>query len=127
MQINKKKYIKIFFLIICTLQIFYLFNSRSNFKYEIIKNPFSLNSGVKYAVSAEIIESRKLLLKNNIIEFNLSKNLLKDIYFYQRSIEFNYPIRFNKNSASIFYKKNEIFSKSCKILEGGEYLNLVSC
>ena len=52
---------KILFLIICLLQLFYLFNFRSGFRYEIIKDPFNENSGITYAVSNEVIELKNIL------------------------------------------------------------------
>ena len=66
---------KILFLIICTLQLFYLFNFRSGFRYEIIKDPFNENSGITYAVSNEVIESKSILKRNKMVHFNLSKKL----------------------------------------------------
>ena len=126
-MINKQKYIKFFFLIVCVLQIFYLFQIRSGFKYEIIKNPFNENSGVNYAVSPEIIESNNILKNNNLTSFNLSENLLNDTYFYQRSIEFNYPIKIKKDSNFIIYNINESILNTCIILETGKYIKLVKC
>ena len=126
-MINKQKYIKFFFLIVCVLQIFYLFQIRSGFKYEIIKNPFKENSGVNYAVSPEIIESNNILKKNNLANFNLSENLLNDTYFYQRSIEFNYPIKIKEDSNFIIYNINESILNTCIIMETGKYIKLVKC
>ena len=126
-MINKQKYIKFFFFIVCVLQIFYLFQIRSGFKYEIIKNPFNENSGVNYAVSPEIIESNNILKNNNLTSFNLSENLLNDTYFYQRSIEFNYPIKIKEDSNFIIYNINESILNTCIIMETGKYIKLVKC
>ena len=35
----------------------------------------------------------------------LSNKLKEDTYFYQRSVEYNYPIRINSNSKFIFLGK----------------------
>ena len=99
----KIKKLKFFFIILCIIQLLYIFHFRSGFKYEIIKNPFSKNSGVFYALSSEIIESNNILKKHKAVDFNLSEDLRKDIYLYQRSIEFNYPIRIKKTSQLIFF------------------------
>ena len=64
---------KFFFLILCVIQLFYLFHFRSGFKYEIIKNPFDENSGISHALSPEVIESKLILKKQKVIDFNLSK------------------------------------------------------
>jgi len=119
--------IKILFLIICTLQLFYLFQFRSGFKYEIIKDPFNKNSGLSYAVSAEVIESKYFLNKHKAFDFNLSKMLRNDTYFYQRSIEFNYPIKIKQSSKLIFFSINEDIAKDCKLIEAGKYIKLTQC
>ena len=123
----KIKKFKFFFLIICIVQLFYIFHFRSGFKYEIIKKPFNENSGIFYALSPEVIESNNILKKHKATDFNLSKGLKKDIYLYQRSIEFNYPIRINETSRLIFYLKDEEVPKTCKVIETGKYLKLTQC
>ena len=124
---KKIKKVKILFIIICILQLFYLFYSRSVFNYEIFKNPFAEESGVVYAVSAEVIESNDILKKHKATDFNLSEGLKKDTYLYQRSIEFNYPIRINESSQLIFFLNDEDFPNTCKIIETGKYLKLTQC
>ena len=119
--------IKILFLIICTLQIIYIFHFRSGFRYEVIKNPFRENSGIVYALSPKVIESKDLLKKHKAIDFDLSPSLKLETYFYQRSIEFNYPIRINENSKLVFFNLNEQVSNNCKIIESGKYLKLAQC
>ena len=123
----KIKKLKFFFLILCIIQLLYIFHFRSGFKYEIIKNPFSKNSGVFYALSSEIIESNNILKKHKAVDFNLSEDLRKDIYLYQRSIEFNYPIRINEASRLIFFLNDEDISNVCKVIETGKYLKLAQC
>ena len=122
---NRK--IKILFLIICTLQLFYLFHFRSGFKYEIIKNPFDENSGISHALSAEVIESKLILKKQKAIDFNLSKSLKKDTYFFQRSIEFNYPIRINEISRFVLFLNEEYVPSTCKVIETGKHVKLAQC
>ena len=123
----KIKKLKFFFIILCIIQLLYIFHFRSGFKYEIIKNPFSKNSGVFYALSSEIIESNNILKKHKAVDFNLSENLRKDIYLYQRSIEFNYPIRINENSRLIFFHVDEDIPSTCTVIETGKYLKFTQC
>tara|TARA_B100000809_G_C14897486_1_gene445005 strand:+ start:126 stop:506 length:381 start_codon:yes stop_codon:yes gene_type:complete len=126
--LNRKIHkIKVLFVIICILQLFYIFHFRSGFQYEVIKNPFSENAGLLYAVSPEVIESKNILKKHKAIDFNLSAGLKEDTYFYQRFIEFNYPIRINLNSNLIFFLKKEEIADSCRIIENGKYLKLIRC
>tara|TARA_B110000263_G_C14839374_1_gene299021 strand:+ start:89 stop:463 length:375 start_codon:yes stop_codon:yes gene_type:complete len=124
MIINKAK---VFFIILCILQLFYLFNNRSEFKFEIIKDPFNKKTGLNFAVSAEIIESNYLLKNNKLANFNLSESIKKDTYLFQRSIEFNYPIRVEFNSKNFLYLINEPKPNNCKVLETGKYLKLIQC
>ena len=123
----KIKKLKFFFLILCVIQLFYMFHFRSGFKYEIIQNPFNENAGISYALSAEIIEANSILKKQKVIDFNLSEGLKKDTYLYQRVIEFNYPIRINESSKNIFFLNAEDIPNSCKIIEIGKYLTLTQC
>ena len=123
----KIKKLKFFFIILCVIQLFYIFHFRSGFKYEIIKNPFSENSGILYALPYEVIESNNILKKHKATDFNLSKGLKKDTYLYQRSIEFNYPIRINEASRLIFFSNDEDIPNTCKIIETVNYLKLTQC
>ncbi len=123
----KIKKLKFFFIILCVIQLFYIFHFRSGFKYEIIKNPFDENSGISHALSPEVIESKLILKKQKAIDFNLSKSLKKDTYFYQRSIGFNYPIRINEASRLIFFLNDEDIPNACKVIETGKYLKLTQC
>ena len=124
MKIKKSK---IFFLIICIIQLFYIFHFRSGFKYEIIKNPFSENAGILYALPYEVIESNNILKKHKATNFNLSKGLKKDNYLYQRSIEFNYPIRINETSQLFFFHLDEDIPNTSTVIETGKYLKLAQC
>jgi len=121
------KKFKLFFLIVCIIQLFYIFYFRSGFKYEIIKNPFNENSGINYALSSEVIEINDILKKHKAIDFNLSEGLKKDTYFYQRSVEFNYPIRINETSRLIFFLNDEDIPNACEVIENGKYLKLAQC
>ena len=123
----KIKKLKFFFIILCVIQLFYIFHFRSGFKYEIIKNPFNENAGISYALSSEVIEANSILKKQKVIDFNLSEDLKKDTYLYQRIIEFNYPIRINESSKLIFYLNAEDIPNTCKVIETGKYLKLTKC
>ena len=125
-EVKIKKF-KFFFIILCVIQLFYIFHFRSGFKYEIIKNPFNESSGISYALSAEVIEANSILKKQKAIDFNLSESLKKDTYLYQRIIEFNYPIRINESSKLIFYLNTEDIPNACKIIEIEKYLTLTQC
>ena len=94
---------------------------------EVLKKPFSKGTGVIYAVSPEIIEINKIIKKHNLKNFELSKNLKKDTYIYQRSIEYNYPIRINSNSKFIIFLNNESIIDACTLIEEKKYFKLAEC
>jgi len=125
-EVKIKKF-KFFFIILCVIQLFYIFHFRSGFKYEIIKNPFNENAGISYALSSEVIEANSILKKQKVTDFNLSESLKKDTYLYQRIIEFNYPIRINESSKLIFFLNAEDIPNTCKVIETGKYLKLTQC
>ena len=124
---TKEKKIKFFFIIICFLQVFYIFYFRSGFQNEIIKNPFDKDAGINFALPAEAIEVRDAINKQKLKDFNLSKDIKKNIYLYQRILEFNYPFRINENSNYIFILKEKKIPTKCVILEKGNFLILVKC
>ena len=125
-MINEKS-IKFFFIIVCILQLFYLFHYRSGFKYEVVINPLLKNSGIKFAVPSETIEVKRLIRKHNLVYFNLSENIKKDVYLYQRTVEFNYPARIENNSKFIYLLKKEKKKSSCTVVENADYLKLIKC
>ena len=125
-EVKIKKF-KFFFLILCIIQLFYILHFRSGFKYEIIKNPFNESSGISYALHPSVIESNDFLKKQKAINFNLSESLKKDTYLYQRTIEFNYPIRIKESSKLVFFLNTEDIPNTCKVIETGKYLKLTQC
>ena len=124
---EKSKKLSILFIIICFLQIFYIFHYRSGFVKEVFINSFNVNAGLKYAVSKEVVEVNSIINKNLLSDFYLSEKLRKDTYFYQRSIEFNYPIRLADDSKNIFFSIEENIKSNCKVVETGQYLKLTKC
>ena len=124
---TKINIIKVFLIAICLLQLLYLFNSRSGFQYEVFKNPFNENSGLYYALSPEISESKKILKNHKTNHFNLSEELKKKNYFFQRVIEFNYPIRMSNKSKLFLFELKETSPSNCKLIESGQYLKLAEC
>ena len=124
---EKSKKLNFFFIIICLLQLIYIFHFRSGFTKEVFINAFKANAGAAYSVSKEIIETKNIIQKNYLSDFNLSITFKKDTYLYQRTIEFNYPIRVSENSKNIFFLQEEDIAENCNIVENGKYLKLVHC
>ena len=100
----KKNKILVFFFIFGLLQIFYLFNKRSNFNFEILKNPLKKDSYVDFVLEEPVIEAKKIIKSQNLEKFNLSKKLNdKNSYFYQRVIEYSYPSRMDTQEKYTFF------------------------
>jgi len=100
---------------------------RSGFQYEILKNPFTKNAGISFAVRPEIIEINKIIKKYDVPDFKLSTIIKSDDYLYQRSVEYNYPIRIIESSKFIFFLKSETIKQNCNVLELGNYFKFVKC
>ena len=124
---KKIQKLKLFFIALCVFQLLYIFHFRSGFKYEVLKDPFGKDSGIIYALSPEIIELNDILKDQQVVDFNLSDKLKTDTYFYQRSIEFSYPIKINEKSDFVFFLKEEAESTGCKTLEKRKYLKFAKC
>ena len=124
---KKIQKLKFFFVALCVLQLLYIFHFRSGFNYEVIKHPFKKNQGISYALPPTVIELNDILKKHKAIDFNLSEGFKKETYLYQRSIEFNYPIRINETSRLIFFLNDEDIPNTCKVIENGKYLKLTQC
>ena len=126
---SEKKYriLRIFFLVLIFLQIFYIYQFRSGFNFEIIKNPFGKDSGIEFSLPPQVIESNRFIKKHQINNFNLSDEVKNNEALYQRIIEFNYPNKFKNDTNIFFFLKQENFPENCEILEKGEYLYLTKC
>ncbi len=107
------------------LQIFYYWIERSNFKFEVLKNPFKKNSHIDYVLPETIIETNKILISNKVKKFNLSKKLKNDMYSYQRIIEYNYPVRFDEKAKYILVFLEENYD--CKSISKGKLIELQKC
>ena len=122
----KKNKLIIFFFILGIFQIYYLFDKRSNFQTEILKNPFKRDSHANLTLPDIVIEANQILKSKNIISFNLSENIKKDMYLYQRIIEFNYPIKFSENS-KFFITPFEENKKNCEKISEKKLVSLYKC
>ena len=81
---EKSKKLSIIFIIICLLQIFYIFHYRSGFLKEVFINSFDENIANKYAVTKEVIEIKNLINQNSLTDFYLSEKLLKYLFLSKK-------------------------------------------
>ncbi len=126
MTLLKKNRILIFFFIFGLLQIYYLYSKRSNFNFEILKNPFKKNSHINLVLKKSVIESKQIIQSYNLKKFNLSQKLKdKDSYFYQRLIEYNYPVRMDPREGYTFFLLEE--KNNCEDVFKGKFIELKKC
>ena len=121
---NNINYFLFFFLIINLIYI----KNISYFKFEILQNSFNKKWIPIYSIyKPEVLESKKILKKNNISKFNLFGNLIDDEYFHYRIITYNYPIKYDPNANFFLHLKTEKITRNCKKLDEGKYLMLIKC
>ena len=126
MNLLKNNKTLIFFFLFGLLQIYYLYSKRSNFDFNVLSDPFKENSYLEEVLEKPVLETKIILQANKLKKFNLSENLSnKDSYFYQRIIEYNYPIRLDENSEYTFFLKNE--NSNCKEIHKGKFIDLKKC
>tara|TARA_B100001167_G_C16534866_1_gene196192 strand:- start:116 stop:502 length:387 start_codon:yes stop_codon:yes gene_type:complete len=121
---NKIKFILVFLIF---LQLFYIANKRLDFETEIFKKSFLKDFGSEYVMTSDILELKKITNDLKLEKFNISKKLTENVFFFQRSIEFLYPIKIDKKSKNIFFSSEEVIPNNCNILNQYEHLNHVKC
>ena len=127
MAYTKIKKIRILFIVICIAQLLHIFQFRSGFHFEVIKNPFKVDSGVSLVVSSEVIEISEILKNQKVKSFNLSKIIKNNSYLHKKSVEYNYPIIIDENSKMIFFLNEENIPNNCKVIEAGKYFKFTQC
>ena len=70
MRVDKNKIIKLFLIAVIIGQFFFIANKRVSFNFEILKNSFSKDFGAERALPKEILELKKIALKQNIKKNN---------------------------------------------------------
>ncbi len=118
-------YIFAILIIVCVLKLVQIGYSRINFSTDILLNSFKKNYGEHIALKKDIIEAKKLLIENEITNFNLSEELMSNGYFKQRIVEFSYPIRLNETSKAVISLRNK--SNKCKLKSKLNDLKLYEC
>ena len=124
-QNNNK--IKFVLVLLIFFQIFYIANKRLAFKTEILKNSFLKDFGSEYVMTNDILELKKITNDLKLEKFNISKKLTENVFFFQRSIEFLYPIKIDKKSENIFFSSEEEIPNNCNIVNQYKHLNHVKC
>ena len=112
--VNNRK-IKFFLIIILAIQLFLIANKKLDFKFNILLNSFTKNFGSEYSLPKKLIELKDYSIKSDFKEINLSSKLKQNIFFYQRSVEFLFPIKILNKSKKTFFSFKEDIPNTCQI------------
>ena len=121
---NKIKFILVFLIF---FQLFYIANKRLDFETEIFKKSFLKDFGSEYVMTKDILELKEITKNLKLEKFNISEKLSENVFFFQRSIEFLYPIKIDKKSENTFFSSEEKIPSSCNILNQYKHLNHAKC
>ena len=114
-SLNLNKKAKFLLILIIVLQLIYIANKKANFSFDVFINSFKPNYGAEYILAEEILELKSITNNKEFTSFNISKKLKNNDYFYQRSVEYLYPIRLNEQFNKIFFSINEKIPNTCII------------
>ena len=126
-SLNQNKKAKLLLLFIIILQLIYIANKKVNFSFDVFINSFQPNYGAEYILAEEILELKSITNNKEFTSFNISKKLKNNDYFYQRSVEYLYPIRLNEQFNKIFFSINEKIPNTCIIKKKYKHFVLAEC
>ena len=115
MNLANNRKIKFFLIIILAIQLFLIANKKLDFKFNILLNSFTKNFGSEYSLPKKLIELKDYSIKSDFKEINLSSKLKQNIFFYQRSVEFLFPIKILNKSKKTFFSFKEDIPNTCQI------------
>ncbi len=126
-SLNQNKKAKFILILIIILQLIYIANKKVNFSFDVLVNSFQPNYGSKYIFPENILELKIITEKEKFTYFNISKKLKNDVYFYQRSVEYLYPIRLNEKFERIFFSVEEKIPNTCILKKKYKHFILAQC
>ena len=75
----------------------------------------------------DVLELKKITKNLKLKKFNISKKLSENVFFFQRSIEFLYPIKIDKKSKNTFFSSQEKIPSNCNIINQYKHLTYAKC
>ena len=116
----KKKIIFLLF-ILCLIKLYHIADRSLNFSTKLLMNSFKPYAGEESSLlnsGTDVIPIRNFFLSNNISEFKLSEEIIKNHeMYYQRIIEFSYPIKIKKNATILVAHKIGDEHSNCNLIE----------
>ena len=120
----KKKIVFIIALLIFLQSL--LIAHRVSFDFNILVNFFQKDAAINQSVkNISAIKIKEFFEKNNIKQFYIDESLENDVEFYQRVIEYSFPIKFNNSSKIIISKKSKI--DDCEFIFRHKFRNVHEC
>ena len=121
-----KKIIKYLILFTIFAQLFYISQERINFNWINLTNSFKKNYKGDLSLPKETVELAEIIEKESLNSYNLDNSFLNNQYIYQRTVEYIYPVRINKNLNESFSLKNTK-DENCKIIKSYTNINKLKC
>ena len=124
---------KLFYLlfVLCLIKLYHIADQSLKFSPNLLVNSFNQNVGEKISLGKtadDVIQIRNFFLSKNILEFNLSEEILQNYeIYYQRIIEFTYPIKMKQNAQILVSHNEEDIKKNCKLLHLTQTFNIYEC
>ena len=118
-------------LILCLIKLYYIADQSLHFSPTLLINSFKQNAGEKSSLGItadDIIPIKNFFMTKNISEYKLSEEIIKnnEIY-YQRIIEFTYPIKIKQKASILVAKKVEDPKENCELLYLTQNFNIYEC
>ena len=121
-----KKIIKYLILFTIFSQLFYISQERLNFNWINLTNSFKKNYKGDLSLPKETLELAEIIEKESLNSYKLDNSFLDNQYIYQRTVEYIYPVRINKNLNEFFSLKNTK-DENCKIIKSYKNINKLKC
>lgn len=121
-----KKIIKYLVLFTIFAQLFYISQERLNFNWINLTNSFKKNYKGDLSLPKETLELAEIIEKESLNSYKLDNSFLDNQYIYQRTVEYIYPVRLNKNLNEYFSLKNTK-DENCKIIKSYKNINKLKC
>ena len=121
-----KKIIKYLILFTIFAQLFYISQERINFNWINLTNSFKKNYKGDLSLPKETLELAEIIEKESLNSYKLDNSFLNNQYIYQRTVEYIYPVRINKNLNESFSLKNTK-DENCKIIKSYTNINKLKC
>ena len=126
----RKKLFYILF-VLCLIKLYHIADRSLKFSPNLLINSFNQNVGEKISLGTtgnDVISIKNFFLSKNILAYKLSEEILKnhEIY-YQRIIEFSYPIKMTQKAPILVSHKAEDTQKNCKLLHFTKTFNIYEC